>query len=84
MPPMMKVIGPMMSMAGTLEEAALRYLTAASYDDKTSGHFYASRPKKLVGPVRIQKQPHIISTAYQQASWKVMVKLGEIGYPAAA
>ncbi len=82
--PMMKVIGPMMSMAGTLEEAAHRYITAASYDDKTSGNFYASPPKKLVGPVSIQKQPHITSRAYQETSWNVMVKLGEIGYPAAA
>ena len=84
MMPVMKVVGPMMSMAGTLEEAAKRYVTAAGYDDQTSGHFYASPPKKLVGPVQIQQQPHITSPVLQEASWNVMVKLSEIGYPAAA
>ncbi len=79
-----KVVGPMMSMAGTLEEAAKRYVTAASYDDQTSGHFYASPAKKLVGPVQIQQQPHITSPAFREASWNVVVKLSEIGYPVAA
>ncbi|MCH8115602.1 MAG: SDR family NAD(P)-dependent oxidoreductase [Chloroflexi bacterium] len=55
MVPMMKIVGPLMGMAGSIESAAARYVVAADFGDDETGHFYASENrKKLVGPMAIQ------------------------------
>ena len=55
MVPMMKIVGPLMGMAGSIESAAARYVVAADFGDDETGHFYASENrKKLVGPMVIQ------------------------------
>ena len=60
--PAMKIVGPLMGMAGSTEQAARRYLDAADYADHETGHFYATaHRKKLVGPVGIQTWPAYIS-----------------------
>ena len=59
MVPMMKIVGPLMGMAGSIESAAARYVVAADFRDDETGHFYASESrKKLVGPMAIQTWTH--------------------------
>lgn len=81
--PVMKAIGPYISMAGPLDVAAGRYVSAADYSDEQSGDFYASPSGKLVGPVEVHTQPHLVNDQNRNASWEAIVKLsGGVGYPA--
>ena len=81
--PLMKVLGPLMGMAGPLDVAAGRYVAAADYSDEQSGGFYASPAGKLVGPVELHTQPHLVNDQYRQACWEVLIKLsGGVCYPA--
>ena len=83
MMPLMKLLGPLMGMAGPLDVAAGRYVAAADYSDEQSGGFYASPAGKLVGPVELHTQPHLVNDQYRQACWEVLIKLsGGVGYPA--
>lgn len=83
MMPMMKVVGPLMGMAGSVESAARRYLDAADLGDDETGHFYATaHRKKLVGPVGIQRWPeYFVDEASQEAGFEAVVKLTGMGFP---
>lgn len=86
MMPVMKVIGPIFSMAGPVSAAAQRYIEAYAFDDETTGCFFASRPGKLVGPLQLQQAPpHLFDEACQTACWNTVVRLsGGLDYPAEA
>jgi hypothetical protein len=75
MMPMMKLIGPLMGMGGSIERAAARYVESAERSD--SGHFYAmAHKKKLVGPVGIQTWPsYFTDEENQEAAFQAVVKL---------
>ena len=81
--PMMKIIGPLMGMAGAIETAARRYLDAAELTDDETGHFYATaHRKKLVGPVGIQAWPaYFTDQVSQEAGFDAVVKLTGVRFP---
>lgn len=81
--PAMKIVGPLMGMAGSIEQAARRYLDAADYADHETGHFYATaHRKKLVGPVGIQTWPAYLSDErLQEAALAAVVKAAATPMP---
>lgn len=81
----MKVLGPMMGMAGSLEVAARRYVDALDFDDLETGQFYATaHPKKLVGPMGRQKEfEHFSDTSLQEAAFRAVVRLTDAPAPSA-
>ena len=83
MMPVMKLLGPLMGMAGSIENAARRYLEAADFADDQTGHFYATaHRKKLVGPIGIQTWPaYFTDTPSQEAGFAAIVKLTGVGFP---
>ena len=83
MMPILKLLGPLLSMNGSVENAAKRYLDAADFPDNETGHFYATaHRKKLVGPMGKQTWPdYFIDKHAQEAGFDAMVSLTGIGYP---
>lgn len=81
----MKTVGPLMGMAGSLQAAAKRYVEAAALGDDATGHFYATaHRKKLVGPVDIQTWPEFLTDrANEDAAFRALVDLTGSGYPKA-
>jgi NAD(P)-dependent dehydrogenase (short-subunit alcohol dehydrogenase family) len=71
----MRVIAPVFGMAGSVAQAAGRYVEAYDYGPERNGHFYASRAGKLVGPVVEQKHDHIVDGDSQEAAWNAVVEL---------
>ncbi len=86
MVPMMKILGPFMGMAGSIETAAARYVAAAEFGDDESGHFYASENrKKLVGPLTIQTWPeYFTDESSQEEGFQAVVNLTKTPCPDAA
>ncbi len=85
MPAMMALVGSRMGIAGPVAKAAQRYLDVASFDDETSGQFFASPVGKMVGELEIQRSPHLLDHDKQDAGWQAITRLaGGIGYPVAA
>lgn len=81
--PMMKVLGPLMGMSGSIEKAARLYLDVANLGDDETGHFYATAHRgKLTGPVGIQNWPECFNnTRGQEASFDAMVGLTGVAFP---
>ena len=77
MMPMMRILGPFIGMAGSIETAARRYLDAADLSDDETGHFYATaHRKKAAGPVGIQTWPeYFTDQVSQEAGFEAVVKL---------
>ena len=72
--PMMKVIGPLMGMAGSVAKGAKRYVDAADFGADINGRFYASPGKKLVGPLTVQNHAHFLDETRQEMGWNAIVK----------
>ena len=79
---LMKLIGPLFGMAGSVSDAARRYVDAANFDATTTGKFFASPPGKLVGKLEEQKEAHFFNEQHQEASWNVIAQLAGTDYPA--
>ncbi len=81
--PMMKVFGPLMGMAGSLEVAARRYLDVTELGADQTGHFYATaHRKKLVGPVGVQTWPaYFTDEVSQDQGFEAVVKLTGTPFP---
>ena len=62
-------------MSQTPETAARRYLQASEFGTDVSGHFFASTPKKLTGPIEAMRHPHFHDRANQGAAWQAVVKV---------
>jgi len=78
--PMFKL---MPGMSHSVADGAARYLEVADYDDDVSGKFFASPPKKMIGPLVEVDLDHLNDLAGQQALWNVTTKVaGGVGYPA--
>jgi hypothetical protein len=44
--------------------------------------FFASAPKKMIGPIEAMQQPHFHDEAAQEAAWSAVVKVaGGVDYP---
>ena len=79
----MKVVGPLMKMAGGLDVAARRYLDAAELADDATGNFYATvRRNKLVGPMGVQTWPEsLMDERSQEAAFEAVVDLTRTAFP---
>ena len=74
-----------MGMAGPIEDAAQRYIDAASFDDETTGHFFGSPAGKAVGKLEIQQNAHLLDVKKQNAGFATIIQLSEgVGYPGSA
>lgn len=68
---MMPMFKLMPGMSHSVEDGAARYLEAAGYGDDVSGKFFASPPKKMVGPLVEIDLDHLDNLAAQRALWNV-------------
>lgn len=75
MVPMMRVFGPVFGMTGSVAQGARRYLDAADFDEASSGSFFASPPRKMVGDLQPQHTPHLVDEELQEAGWAAIVEL---------
>lgn len=72
----MKVLGPVMGMAGSLEPAARRYVDALEYGPEVNGEFHATANlKKLVGPMGRQDMPHFEDPKGIDAAFEALVRI---------
>lgn len=84
MMPMMKIVGPLMGMAGSVGTGARRYVVAADLGTEDTGKFYATaHRKKLVGPTSAQTWPeYLTDEASQEAGFAAVVNLTKTPFPA--
>jgi hypothetical protein len=68
-------------MTQTPQIAARRYLQASEFGTDVSGQFFASRPKKLTGPIEAMQHPHFHDRANQEAAWQAVVKVSGVDLP---
>jgi len=68
----------------TPETAARRYIQASRFGTDLSGQFFASARGKFTGPIEVQRQPHLLDRASQEAAWQAVVKVSgvDLSYPA--
>jgi hypothetical protein len=75
-------------MTQTPQTAARRYIQASEFGTDVSGQFFASRPKKLTGPIEAMSHPHFHDRTNQEAAWQAVVKVSGVdlaeGAPVAA
>ena len=83
MVPMMKIVGPLFGMAGSIAQGAQRYVDAGDFAIDASGKFWASPPGKLVGQLEVQTQSHFTDETLQEAAWDSVVRLTGAGMPSA-
>ena len=82
MMPMFKYAPKSLGMSASVPDAAYRYLEVEGYGDDVSGQFFASAPKKMIGPIEAMQQPHIHDERAQEAAWSAVVKVaGGVDYP---
>lgn len=75
----------MPGMSHSVADGAGRYLEAAAYGEDVTGKFFASKPKKMTGPLTEIQMDHLDNQAAQRALWNVTSKVvGGVGYPARA
>jgi hypothetical protein len=77
--PMMKIVGPLVGMAGSVEQGAQRYVDAGDFATDASGKFWASPPGKAVGPLEVQTQEHFFDETLQEAAFQSVVRLTGVG-----
>lgn len=71
--------------AAPTDVAASRYLQAADFSAEVSGQFFASAPKKMIGPIEVMKHDHFHDRANQEAAWQAVVNVaGGVDYPVGA
>ena len=83
MVPMIKIVGPLVGMAGSIEQGAKRYVDAGDFATDASGKFWASPPGKMVGPLEVQTQTHFADETLQEAAWRSVVRLTDAAMPGA-
>lgn len=72
-------------MSHSIDKGAGRYLEVAGYGSEVTGRFFASKPKKMTGPLVDIDMDHFDHPAGQQALWNVTSRAARgVGYPAAA
>lgn len=83
---MMKLVGPLFGMAGSLKVAAQRYVDALEFDGDVTGHFFATaHRRKLVGPMDRQTWPERFADHdSQEAAFEAISELTATPYPAQA
>ncbi len=80
--PMLKLMPKSMNMAATAGDAAARYAEALALPSTdAAGSFYASKPKKMSGPLHRMSYPHIDRLDHQEAAWQAIVQIAGVGLP---
>ncbi len=80
--PMFKLVP---GMSHSIDKGAGRYLEVAGYGPDITGKFFASKPKKMTGPLVEIQMDHFNNPAGRQALWNVTSRSARgVGYPAAA
>jgi NAD(P)-dependent dehydrogenase (short-subunit alcohol dehydrogenase family) len=79
MMPMMDIMGPMMGMAGSVEDAAKKYLRILELDSSTNGKFWASKKGKMAGPLAVFSSPYIDNETYQESIWNLLAEISKRG-----
>ena len=70
-------------MSHSLADGAGRYLEAARFGPDVTGKFFASKPKKMTGPIVEIELDHFDHPNGQRALWNVTSQVaGGVGYPA--
>jgi NAD(P)-dependent dehydrogenase (short-subunit alcohol dehydrogenase family) len=82
MMPMMKRAPKRFGFAAPVSTAAARYVEASTFGADVTGNFFASKPKKMTGPLFKMDQPHIIDETSQEAAWKALVAIVGTDVPA--
>ena len=62
------------------ETAARRYLQASEFGTDVSGQFFASAKGKFSGPMEVQRQPHLLDGANQEAAWQAVVNVSGVEF----
>ena len=62
----------------TPETAARRYLQASEFGTDVSGQFFASAQGKFSGPIEVQRHPHLLDGANQEAAWQAVVNVSGV------
>jgi len=62
------------------ETAARRYLQASEFGTDVSGQFFASAKGKFSGPMEVQRQPHLLDGANQEAAWQAVVNVSGVDF----
>ena len=81
MMPMMSMMPNRLQLSGTTADGARRYLDIAMADEPTTGHFYASAPKKMHGPLHRLQIPRLTSAELQEAAWEAICATTQTSYP---
>lgn len=68
-------LGPSLGLAIHAQQAAQRYLSAAAMNGDVSGAFFASPPKRLVGPLERQRVPHLVDEEAAQITLQTLERL---------
>jgi NAD(P)-dependent dehydrogenase (short-subunit alcohol dehydrogenase family) len=68
----------------TPQTAARRYLQASDFGTDVSGQFFASAQGKFSGPIEVQRHPHLLDRANQEAAWQAVVKVSGVDFASAA
>lgn len=80
--PVMTTFGDRLGVAHDISTGAGRYLEVTGFGDEDTGKFYASPPKKMVGPLHEYAGPQFTGQTTQEAVWNTIVALsGGVGYP---
>ena len=67
-------------MSHSVADGAARYLEVAGYDSAVTGRFFASRPKKMTGPLAEVQLDHLDDPDGQRALWNVTSRVvGGVG-----
>ena len=82
MRPVMTTFGGRLGVAHDISTGAGRYVEAIGFGDDATGKFYASPPKKMVGPLHEYGGPQFTDQTSQEAVWNTIVALsGGVDYP---
>ncbi len=81
---MVPILKLLPGMSHSVADGAARYLEVADYDRSITGKFFASKPKKMTGPLEEMQMDHFTNDAAQTALWKVTSRVaGGVSYPTA-
>ena len=75
---MIPVVNLIPGMNQTPETAAARYLQASKFGTDVSGQFFASAEGKFSGPIEVQRHPHLLDRANQEAAWQAVVEVSGV------
>lgn len=78
---MVPVFKLMPGKAAPVDTAAHRYIEAAAFGTDVSGEFFASAPKKMIGPIEAMRHDHFHDRTNQHAAWAAVVNVSGVDKP---